>query len=157
MKALTVLQPWAWAIAGGWKRFENRTWKPALSELDTWIAIHAGKRKPEHQEARMVADLAGQPIIGEAFITGVIVCVAHLHSIYRFEEREGVKRIAPTHPMAPTGSFEMREEELKWAFGPYCFFFDRVVPVKHIPVSGALNLWRLPQAVDEELRAEWCL
>lgn len=39
MKALTVQQPWAWAIATGHKPIENRTWRISIGEL----AIHAGK------------------------------------------------------------------------------------------------------------------
>lgn len=41
MKALTVKQPWADAIAHGTKRTENRTWKPSNS-AGTRILIHAG-------------------------------------------------------------------------------------------------------------------
>jgi hypothetical protein len=40
MKALTVQQPWAWAIARGSKDVENRTWRPLYSGP---LAIHAGK------------------------------------------------------------------------------------------------------------------
>lgn len=44
MRALTVLQPWAWAIAHAGKLVENRTWRPPSYELCKTIAIHAGKR-----------------------------------------------------------------------------------------------------------------
>ena len=39
MKALTVLQPWAWAIIHGPKRIENRTWR---TNYRGPLAIHAG-------------------------------------------------------------------------------------------------------------------
>lgn len=44
MRALTLIQPWAWAIAYAGKDLENRSWKPPanLSPTET-IAIHAGK------------------------------------------------------------------------------------------------------------------
>lgn len=44
VRALTVLQPWAWAIAHAGKLVENRTWAPPAYELCKPIAIHAGKR-----------------------------------------------------------------------------------------------------------------
>ena len=43
MKALTVHQPWAWAIISGRKRVENRTWSTPVRGR---IAIHAS-RKPD--------------------------------------------------------------------------------------------------------------
>src|SRR5262245_15321972 len=39
MKALTVLQPWAWAIIHGPKRIENRVWR---TNHRGPLAIHAG-------------------------------------------------------------------------------------------------------------------
>jgi hypothetical protein len=42
VKALTLHAPWAWAIAYGPKRVENRTWKPPAALLGQRIAIHAG-------------------------------------------------------------------------------------------------------------------
>jgi hypothetical protein len=39
MRALTVRQPWAWAIAQGIKTVENRTWTTKYRGL---LAIHAG-------------------------------------------------------------------------------------------------------------------
>lgn len=41
MKALTVRQPWAWAIARGYKSIENRGWTTAYRGT---LAIHAAKR-----------------------------------------------------------------------------------------------------------------
>jgi hypothetical protein len=44
LKALTLWQPWAWAIATpeAGKDVENRTWKPPASILGRPVAIHAG-------------------------------------------------------------------------------------------------------------------
>lgn len=42
MKALTVKQPWANAIAHGSKRTENRTWPAPAKHLGTRVLIHAG-------------------------------------------------------------------------------------------------------------------
>lgn len=45
MKALSVRQPWAWAIAHGGKDIENRTW--ATASYRGPLAIHAGARWDE--------------------------------------------------------------------------------------------------------------
>ncbi|MFD7615713.1 hypothetical protein [Streptomyces sp. NPDC059802] len=42
MKALTIRQPWAGAIAHQTKRVENRTWKLPPKHLGSRILIHAG-------------------------------------------------------------------------------------------------------------------
>lgn len=43
MKALTIWQPWATAIAVGYKKYETRSWG---TEYRGKIAIHAGSKKP---------------------------------------------------------------------------------------------------------------
>lgn len=46
IKAVTVWQPWASAIAAGLKVYETRVWKPGPSHLEVGeeLAIHAGMR-----------------------------------------------------------------------------------------------------------------
>jgi hypothetical protein len=41
MKALSIRQPWAWAIVAGWKPIENRTWQ---THYRGPLLIHAGQR-----------------------------------------------------------------------------------------------------------------
>ena len=42
MKAITLIQPWSWAVAHGGKRVENRSWFPPKAMLGQRVAIHAG-------------------------------------------------------------------------------------------------------------------
>lgn len=53
MKALTIIQPWAWAIAHKFKRVENRTWAPPENLIGQRIAIHAGKKFAADAEERI--------------------------------------------------------------------------------------------------------
>lgn len=55
MKAITVQQPWAWAIIYGGKLVENRT---QMTHYRGPLAIHAGKRWSE-RGARIVPEIAG--------------------------------------------------------------------------------------------------
>lgn len=41
MKALSILQPWAWLIVHGYKDIENRTWR---TNFRGRFLVHAGKR-----------------------------------------------------------------------------------------------------------------
>lgn len=53
--ALTVWQPWAWALFHG-KPVENRTWHPPKRLLGQVVAIHAGKTY-ERDAYDTIADL----------------------------------------------------------------------------------------------------
>ncbi len=44
VKAITILQPWAWLIIHGSKRVENRSWRPGLKP-GTRFLIHAGQSR----------------------------------------------------------------------------------------------------------------
>lgn len=74
MKAITVLQPWAWLLVSGKKRCETRSWK---TNYRGEILIHAGKKdmtgtmmRETFFEARCMkrAGVPGAEIITEAII-----------------------------------------------------------------------------------------
>jgi hypothetical protein len=82
MKALSLTQPWATAVALGIKQWETRSWATGFRGE---VAIHAAKGFPrwakdfalmEHEEGRLPKDL---PL-------GSIVCVAELVSCRSTEE-----------------------------------------------------------------------
>lgn len=59
MKAISLWQPWASAIAVGVKRYETRSW-PAVSGgtlYSGWLAIHASKRTKKPK------DEGGEPLV----------------------------------------------------------------------------------------------
>ena len=47
MYALTIKQPWLYAITNLGKRIENRTWRPPNKVLNQRIALHAAMRDDE--------------------------------------------------------------------------------------------------------------
>jgi hypothetical protein len=57
MKVLTIRQPWAWAIAAGYKYIENRTWTTSYRGK---LGIHAGARWDDDAEdaTRFIRDTA---------------------------------------------------------------------------------------------------
>src|SRR5713226_8009322 len=66
MKALSILQPWAWAIASGNKAVENRAWCLPPSVRGQLVALHASKsdvelRHPEVLQFFRRAGLDGWP------------------------------------------------------------------------------------------------
>lgn len=83
MKALTLWQPWATAIAIGAKRFETRSWRTSYRGP---ILIHAAARAVDELEARELWNLAGlswPP--GYFFPRGAIVAAAQLVEVHPTE------------------------------------------------------------------------
>ena len=74
IKALSIRQPWAWAIVQGLKPVENRTWRTAYRGL---LAIHASKTY-DHEGHRYIeaafgievpANLPRGALIGSVIVT----------------------------------------------------------------------------------------
>src|SRR5512144_1472468 len=75
MKALTLKQPWAWAVAYVGKDVENRTWRTTHRGL---IAIHAGGRSdreailPNRIRHPRAGELVFSAVVAVAEITDVV-------------------------------------------------------------------------------------
>jgi hypothetical protein len=128
MKALTVQQPWAWAIAHGGKDVENRTWSTSHRGP---LAIHAGKSYDRATDG-LVAGLAGVAALPTlSTVRGAIVAVAHLAGVHIY----GHCQCSP------------------WAaWGQYHWVFADVQPLAEpIPHKGALGLWTVDAALEHEI------
>jgi hypothetical protein len=131
IRALTVRQPWANAIAYGNKRVENRTWS-ADRAAGKLIAIHAGKghdldaMPPEGCTWPEVPDLSLGAVLAVATVTGSCV------------------------------PWECDGECSPWAIrGQDHWHLEDVRPLaKPVPCRGALGLWRLPEGVEKAVRAQ---
>lgn len=139
VKALSVRQPWAWAIIHGGKDIENRSWQAVNHGLNFRgrVAIHASKTmgQRDYQSARdficslcqelpEARDLERGGIIGSVEILGVV-----------------------------------KESDSPWFFGPRGLVLANAEPCDFIPVKGCLGFfnWRdhLTDHVPEPAR--WML
>lgn len=73
VRALTLHQPWAYAIAAGMKVSETRSWRPPTWLVGRRLAIHAGKHPLDSETETLAADLG---IITRDLHFGGIVCTA---------------------------------------------------------------------------------
>ena len=78
MKALSIKQPWAWAIVNGPKFLENRTWD---TKFRGRFLVHAGL-KVDHAGIEFCRKLHLK--LPESFETGGIVGEATLVSVYQY-------------------------------------------------------------------------
>lgn len=132
MKALSVRQPWAWAITHGHKSIENRAWNTSHRGL---LAIHASALWDGDDALGTVVDLAN------IHISDVRIPGRHLGAIVAVAELMGIC----------TSSAEQRGCDCgPWAIGGqhhWRLANPRPVP-EPVPCKGRLGLWCLPDQVE---------
>lgn len=118
MKAITIHQPFASAIAFNAKRYETRTWK---THFRGRIAISAGKRTiPE--EFKQYFELDDYPM-------GCVICITEILDCIKMDKKL-------------IDSIGDREFNLgDWEIGNYAWKLGKVELFKPIPVVGKQGLW----------------
>ena len=125
-RALTVRQPWAWAIMEGRKHIENRRQRTHVRER---IAIHSSKKPDPHRKAlaAMLEDLDTRNECMESPRGAILGTVELVDCIDKSEDRTFV--------------------------GPYGWVLARPRPLrKPISARGNTGLWRISPDVDRLLR-----
>ena len=114
--ALSVMQPWAWALAHGHKPVENRTWD---TKFRGEVLIHAGQKFDfnGHQWiAYNFPDLALPPAM--AFPMGGIIGRAVMTEV-------------------------VKQHESPWFFGPYGFVMQDAEPLPFRAIKGQLSFFEV--------------
>lgn len=146
MRALTVLQPWSWAIAHAGKTIENRSRSFAYRGL---LAVHAGRawepsggsspvlkaafdpHRPAFARGRDIA-----PWVSPVFDAGAVVAVSSLVGVH-----------LARGCCAPWGhTVPLRADRAGSPVYHLVLQDTRALPVP-VPCRGAQGLWRLPPAV----------
>jgi len=120
---LSIRQPWAWLIANGHKDIENRDWFTPYRGL---VLIHAPRRLDDNFDWSLFTRMNIKA--PQAFERGGIVGVAHLTAVLTFSESP-------------------------WFRGPCGFVLRHAQPLKFIPCSGALGLFKPTAWVEAKVRA----
>lgn len=131
MKALSIRQPWAWAIMMG-KDIENRTWSAVKHGLDEKgrFAVHASKGMTQKEYEDVSFFLAGQRMICPP--------AADL-------ERGGI-----------IGTVELvevvRKSDSPWFFGPCGLVLRNPEPCEFLPCKGQLGFfeWEYDESAKDE-------
>ncbi|WP_063842725.1 ASCH domain-containing protein [Sphaerimonospora mesophila] len=129
MKALTVRNPWAWAIAHGVKTIENRTWNTTYRGR---LAIHAAARPDREDAFARVYELTGAYVLKSP--ASAIVAVVDLVDVCTAQDCE-------CGPWAVPG-------QLHWQFAN-----ARELP-DPVPCKGRLGLWDLNSEAEAAVHAQ---
>ncbi len=134
MKAITVLQPWAWLLVSGKKRCETRPWK---TDYRGEILIHAGKKDMTStvmQQTFFEAKCMKRAGVPSAEIaTGAVIGKAVLVNCVQIDEtmRELIRK-------------QHFDEYALGCYSPgrYAWVLENPQMFKNpIPASGKLGLW----------------
>lgn len=135
MRALTLWQPWSWAVAKAGKRIENRSWPPPQWIIGEQIAIHAGLRIEREQFAELLDELGDERPADSDLVRGAIESVATVVG--------WVEHVRPDHPQA------------RWFCGPCGWALDGVVALpRPVPCRGNRKLWIVPVDIEAEVRRQ---
>lgn len=131
MKAITLHQPWASAIALGLKRFETRGFR---CHYRGELAIHAGKTIDEEAALRLMPDI---PIID--FPLGAVIALCTLSEVY---------------PTGNVGQADRRERSFgNWGPGRFAWQLDAVRELREpYPARGYQWVWIVPGALSGAIR-----
>lgn len=133
IQALTIRQPWAWAIVHAGKDIENRTWD---TDFRGEVLIHTSKKltKKEYEVACEFIELEVDKRI-------VVPPKAELHC-------GGVIGIGRL-----TQVIEPDEEcDSPWYVGNYGFVLKDVRPLPFIECRGHLGFWDVPGDILQKIR-----
>jgi hypothetical protein len=140
MKALSLTQPWATAIATGAKHWETRSWPTSFRGE---VAIHASKGYPKWAR-EFAAETVGNRVVPHEPPLGKIVCVCYLSACC--ETRSLVLSEA------------ISEQEQAWgdyAEGRFAFELRDVRQLRiPIPAKGALGFWNVSAELEAAIRAQ---
>lgn len=117
MKALSILQPWAWLIVNGHKDIENRNWWTGFRGP---VLIHAGKTYPKRDYESDVEDYThayGSYPLREEMIGGIV----------------GIATIVDC----------VKQSESPWFNGPYGFVLRDARPLPFRPYRGQLGFFEV--------------
>ena len=154
MKALTLWQPYASLMIGGFKTYETRSW---CTEYRGWLAIHAAKKEPSYVFDMLNPYLENVITDGELFWQcldrmgyhlwkqlprGAVIGLIEINAVYRTEAiRDEV------------GPYDKAFGD--WRDGRFAWHVKGIIPyTKPVPAKGKQRLWEWnpPDWVIEEMR-----
>lgn len=151
LMALTLDQPWAYVVAAGMKRVENRSWRPPKKLIGRPLVIHAGQRYDRVAENRILAERSAVPFFdsSEARIKGRIIAVA---TVEGYVEDGGGNLWSET---AHSRVESWLPGQGIWFFGPFGWLLKDIVrlpPHLRLEVRGFQRVWGVPPHVDQLLK-----
>jgi len=131
MKALSIRQPWAWAILNAGKKIENRTW---ASHYTGPFLIHASKTFDNHGYNWLIR-----------FKQWIVPSIPHPDD-YEFGGIVGMGKIID----CVSDSYCLSSQEKFWFSGPWGFVLNNIKPLPFYSCKGQLGFFEVNYSVETE-------
>lgn len=140
LRAITLHQPWAWAILHAGKTVENRGWPLAWWATGKWFALHAGvAQSAEADDAEWIRTAFGLQV--PASMGRGLVGLVKFGTAYKLE--------------ASPYSAGDGDRPTPWECGPVCWpITDRLALPEPIAIRGAQGFWFVPPAETAQVLAQ---
>lgn len=166
MKALTLQQPWAFAIFELGKDVENRTWAPPAAIIGQRIAIHAGKKHDQRGDnalrqmlrawdlCRELDELNAMPL-QYGSVLGTVEITGYARRVKGPIDGNGAEQIQH-FPTSKDWSYPSKLINTPWAAsGQYQWGLETPrALLEPIPAKGAQGLWTLPDEIAAQIASE---
>lgn len=155
LAALTIRQPFAWAIAIGAKPVENRDWPPPAWLFGRSLAIHAGRQYDELGAQELAANLQalGLPAappppaqLVQGAIVAVVTVVGAIETEASYTEDDLGVRVLRRKKVLGDVSLQQADELVAspWASGPWLWVLRQVVRIDPpVPCRGLQRIWHV--------------
>ncbi len=143
MKALSIRQPWAWAILHAGKRIENRDWKGCSYRGPLLIHAAKGCGKAEFDDAIESIITIGVP---RDLVRTVAEMRVALRGVHHGEGTWVPRDVMPFGGIVGVCDVVdvVRESSDPWFFGPLGLVLANVRPLPMWPFKGALGFFDVP-------------
>lgn len=144
MKAITIWQPWATALALGIKHNETRSWE---TNYRGPIAIHAAKKKPDFHRAARDNMFTKDIYLGRDYISGEIALITDNFNYNKLPLGAIVAtaNLVECMPITPEYVVTLSPQELAlgdYTIGRFAWVLEDVVMLEEaIPCRGQQRLW----------------
>ena len=134
-KALSIKQPWCWAILNHYKDIEIRTWN---TNYRGYIALHAGK-KIDHNDYFLLKDMDIPLPLESTLETGKILGYTYLYDVIPYKEYQRFYDHHERH----------RNRSAWWDGRQKGFILQDVTKIKPIEFKGKLSLFNVDLEVEK--------
>lgn len=140
MRAISVWNPWAWALVAGYKTVENRDWHLPAAFKGRRVLIHCGKHNPTVEELATIDEWAEEheivvPAWARRPVGGIVGSLVFEGDLAVHEVLHGPE----------------------WAFGERCWAVrpgSAVMFQAAIPCPGALGFFRVPDDIARRFEVQ---
>jgi hypothetical protein len=127
LKAISLWQPWATAIALGKKQYETRSWGTTYRGR---LLICSAKKELDESASYARSLVTKGAFNPKDFPLGVAICVCDLVDCLKMDSYLIDRKVT------------RYERQLgDWSIGRYAWKLDRVIPVEPIPIKGQQGLF----------------